>query len=689
MEAAGTDESGHQRDDNRTAFVFFWLAGIAFGGVLGFACVVRAYSDASVGAGPHPPPMRAPIAPREPGSTIRSPEDSSVPMVGTRPQQRSAILEFNHTVCYTPTCVSLARTLRNSLNPLVDPCDNFQEHVCGRYKSKSDSLLDIFNKRESVGVLDKYNEIALKRLRLGIISVARETSLPLTDARKKAASLVFGCMQRFVRTTTVHAALSDFVKTEQLGVQTVPASVATSLESVLTLQVHLSFTYRLGGLIHVNPSTPGCLAVILDTSTLPDQARMIDHLRSGDLYTYLSVLAIIGGVSQVTAKLLKQAVDLHLEIKAALALATTGSPQTYTTVPAMTTTKANLVVIPGLSSQAFGDAIAAKTPYPRDAAIDLDQRVPSSLGNVFGKITSQDLYLWTSWSVLGELARHVDPWISEQHLNDSLVCVTRVKHIMAVPLAATAFRHSVDTTNFMTKLTDVLVHCFATNASRWLRRPGPVTVVAGFPPSEDTLQKLNKQYDAYPKHVIGRNDFLTDWVQAAKTRKQLINTSAVHFDPSVVDVIVSRDGLVIVPEATSYVLYSSDSPPSFMFGNIGHMIARRFVQRMLLPTARPDAQCVPPDASKAADVFENLLAYQCARHVFTDELQRNASAALWLPMHLRLTPQRQFFAFGCLKDCRKRGLGIEGSCATAALRRLPTFTDAYGCRLERPACNLT
>ncbi|XP_075548969.1 uncharacterized protein LOC142582804 isoform X2 [Dermacentor variabilis] len=355
----------------------------------------------------------------------------------------------------------------------------------------------------------------------------------------------------------------------------------------------------------------------------------------------------------------------------------------------MTTTKANLVVIRGLSPQAFGDAVAAKTPYPRDAAIDLDQRVPSSLGNVFGKITSQDLYLWTSWSVLGELARHVDPWISKQHRFDWLVCVTRVKHIMAVPLAAAAFGHSVDTTNFMTKLTDALVHCFATNASRWLRRPGLATVVVGFPPSEDTIEKLDKQYDAYPKHVIGKNDFLTDWVQAAKTRKQQINTSAVHFDPSVVDVIVSRDGLVIVPEATSYLLYSSESPPSFVFGNIGHMIARRFVQRMFLHTARPDAQCIPSDASKAADVFENLLAYQCARHVFADELQRNASAALWLPMHLRLTPQRQFFTFGCLKDCRKRGLGIEGSCATAALRRLPTFTDAYGCQLERPACNLT
>ncbi|XP_075550173.1 uncharacterized protein LOC142583571 [Dermacentor variabilis] len=94
--SASTPQSGHQRDNNCAAFVFFWLTGIAFRGVLWFACVVRAYSDASVGAGPHPPPVLAPMAPPEqtapqgPGSTIRSPEESiTLPIAAAPPKPLS------------------------------------------------------------------------------------------------------------------------------------------------------------------------------------------------------------------------------------------------------------------------------------------------------------------------------------------------------------------------------------------------------------------------------------------------------------------------------------------------------------------------------------------------------------------------------------------------------------------------
>ncbi|XP_049524998.1 uncharacterized protein LOC125946315 [Dermacentor silvarum] len=145
---ASSQPSAYQWNVNRATFVFFWLTGVAFGGVLGFASVMLAYSDASAKERPHPPPTLAPMAPPEeplsqgPGYTIRSPEMSTAPVVATQPQQHLSFAGFNHTVCYTPSCVSLARGLRHLLNPLVDPCDNFQEHVCGRYESERDSLLD-------------------------------------------------------------------------------------------------------------------------------------------------------------------------------------------------------------------------------------------------------------------------------------------------------------------------------------------------------------------------------------------------------------------------------------------------------------------------------------------------------------------------------------------------------------------
>ncbi|XP_037515757.1 uncharacterized protein LOC119392908 [Rhipicephalus sanguineus] len=134
-------------------------------------------------------------------------------------------------------------------------------------------------------------------------------------------------------------------------------------------------------------------------------------------------------------------------------------------------------------------------------------------------------------------------------------------------------------------------------------------------------------------------------------------------------------------------MYRYDAVDAFKHGAIGHMIAKRFIQR-LSSTGKWPRECSQPAGSKATSVPENLLAYQCVADGLQSDLTLNSSAAMWLPMHLHLTPWRQLFTIGCgIKDCRKRGLAVEGSCETAALLRLPSFADAFGCKLQRPDCN--
>ncbi|KAL3229318.1 hypothetical protein MRX96_023633 [Rhipicephalus microplus] len=147
-------------------------------------------------------------------------------------------------------------------------------------------------------------------------------------------------------------------------------------------------------------------------------------------------------------------------------------------------------------------------------------------------------------------------------------------------------------------------------------------------------------------------------------------------------------------------MFQYDVVAAFKHGAIGHMITKRFIQR-LSNTNKWPTECSQPAGSKATSVPENLLAYQCVADSFRSDLALNSSAETGLPyalaphsveavVHHRLrskgnSPGR--CDVDILQDCRKRGLVVEGSCETAALLRLPIFANAFGCKLQEPACN--
>ncbi|XP_037518055.1 uncharacterized protein LOC119394823 [Rhipicephalus sanguineus] len=527
-------------------------------------------------------------------------EHPSAAAVMAKQQQNSQ--GFNHPVCYTPSCVWLGKQLRAILNPLVDPCDNFNEHVCGRFDSVSDSD----------STIDAYDRAVQDDLVRGV-NTMESSSLSPDSARKKAADLALGCFSRHSSPNLQHDVLDSFMKDEQLNVQKVEGDLDESYESLLSLHVRLSFHLPARGLFHITPSTkPGELQILLDTSTVPGQAQFLRSMPRGDGAKYLGTL---------------QPVDFR-------------------------TTTAAKVSIRGLKSTFFAEALAAHTPYGPDTIVEVDQRLLQTLENLIDAVGKQDLYFFTSWNVLRELGPYVDNQVFRLYDQPHAyaLCIRKVRLVMAVPLAATTFYVENTAQSYLEAMTRKLVYCVAKNASSWLRKlpdpyssPPSMSVIVGYPASEDTDLKMDQKYNVYPVHNLSFGVFLSDWLVAAQRRSTHLNLSDVSFDPFVLDTVVSRDGsYVALPAAVVHVMYRYDAVDAFKHGAIGHMIAKRFIQR-LSSTGKWPRECSQPAGSKATSVPENLLAYQCVADGLQSDLTLNSSAAMWLPMHLHLTPWRQLF----------------------------------------------
>lgn len=207
--------------------------------------------------------------------------------------------------------------------------------------------------------------------------------------------------------------------------------------------------------------------------------------------------------------------------------------------------------------------------------------LPISLGAIWRGVSSDKLYLWTGWSVLDQLARYVNPRIA-QRLDSAgfyLGSLDRIRHAFGVPFAAIAPLPTQAAQNYVGAAAQAIVECLAKNAHRWLfpsvASRKSANVVVGFPPGEDTLDKLNAHYAPYLGAI--HNEFLPDDFEVMKTRKQRLNISHVHFDPSNIDVVASGDGLVIVPAGAVFAYYRDGDFTAINLGRLGQMIGTRFI----------------------------------------------------------------------------------------------------------------
>ncbi|XP_075543971.1 uncharacterized protein LOC142578473 [Dermacentor variabilis] len=174
------------------------------------------------------------------------------------------------TVCYSRECLAAAEYLRGQLNPLLEPCRNFTDHVCGRFHGPGHSLVELSWRTH--------------------MEVMRTADHRLSGARGKASQLLRQCLLIYSVTTSSHQALRDFMKRLNLFLYSPPATAPVASDQVLALHVELSYTYGVSGLLRIRPSLARSLSVELDGVALTASLK-----RQRDL-SYPLVLATIAGV---------------------------------------------------------------------------------------------------------------------------------------------------------------------------------------------------------------------------------------------------------------------------------------------------------------------------------------------------------------------------------------------------------
>lgn len=76
--------------------------------------------------------------------------------------------------CLSPSCISIASSIVESLDPTVDPCVNFYDYACGGWIKKN-PLPDGHASWGTFGKLTQDNQLVLKNV-LGKYISARSTS---------------------------------------------------------------------------------------------------------------------------------------------------------------------------------------------------------------------------------------------------------------------------------------------------------------------------------------------------------------------------------------------------------------------------------------------------------------------------------------------------------------------------------
>ncbi|XP_077541192.1 uncharacterized protein LOC144153419 [Haemaphysalis longicornis] len=305
----------------------------------------------------------------------------------TRPTPR------DYVACYTSRCIEVAGFLRNVLNPLVDPCRKFSQHVCGRFDAK---VGDTFATKDLMTRLKSVFDSAE--------STGKKIKTLTDDPYQKLSSYVAVCAGTFNgvgKYKAEHAALVGFMSQLGLSLSSPPPPGSPSTrDQLLSLHVELAFVYGLSAIMIIRPRPYNSLHVAFN-------GRMMQAaLTRGTDPSYATNLAGVAGVT-ATASLIASRTTVYSKMRVAV---TSGTGQlAKPTVPTpLVVVQVKDVRFVGPSITAFPDAVEAKTPYKRSATLFHPDLLVSVVKSVWAELSETELLLWTSWHVVDEVVPFAD-----------------------------------------------------------------------------------------------------------------------------------------------------------------------------------------------------------------------------------------------------------------------------------------
>ncbi|XP_077540920.1 uncharacterized protein LOC144153143 [Haemaphysalis longicornis] len=296
----------------------------------------------------------------------------------------------NYVACYTSTCIQLAQLLDKALNPLVDPCRNFSQHVCGQFEGKEG---------------DTYvNQDLMTWLWPGIDlfeRVGKIITVQTDNVQEKASFYVYACTRLFggiYRQDS--AAVVRFMGRLGLSLSSPPPPGSPSTrDQLLSLHVELAFTYGLSAIMVIRPRPYNSLHVAFNGRMMQAALKREERSR-GDAH-YAQRLANVTNVT-VTTSLIASRTTVYSKMRVAVTSGTTGLAKPTVPTP-LDVVAVKDVRFVGPSITAFADAVEAKTPYKRSATLYHPDLLVSVVKSVWVELSEAELLLWTSWHVVDEV----------------------------------------------------------------------------------------------------------------------------------------------------------------------------------------------------------------------------------------------------------------------------------------------
>ncbi|KAL1429296.1 hypothetical protein MTO96_016507 [Rhipicephalus appendiculatus] len=263
-------------------------------------------------------------------------------------------------VCYSPSCLATSEMLRENLNPLVAPCDDFQGYVCSRFMGPAQSLL-LSELQSAMG---------------RVVQSLRNLDESVRGARRKAADMFRACERRYrseyVRSTRKIRpwCFKELMARLRLSISgPLPEGSLSTPDGLLKLHVELAFVYELSGLFFLRPAMPQSIRVAADLSFI----HASEEYAAPDMY----FKDLLHAIDPENTELADQGLALHNTMTLAVAAATS---HRHGSTSARRFVKVRDVSFRGVSDGAFAAAVEERTPYKRDSNVELDAVVPGALG---------------------------------------------------------------------------------------------------------------------------------------------------------------------------------------------------------------------------------------------------------------------------------------------------------------------